>query len=507
MRKIILLSLFAIFTVVFSTTAHASARLIIDSRELTNLPSPPVLQNARVLVPARAVFEEMGGVVGWHDANQQVTVLHGDNVLVMTIGSSVAILNGRHVTMQEPAIIINQSTMIPLRFPAEAFGFDVDWDPEHFAAIINSPPAETSLPAEQEQQNSVDENQGHNLSQQEVRLAQNLSSAPLTGATHAQTNITHVSTPEDINQPAYIVHASSAMSNISYFILSDNRLVLDISNAIAYVSGAIPSHESVPVNNARIAQFSASPAVTRVVFELKSGGDFYFILSADRRTLTISFDKDNIYVPVEEKPVPRPRPDNSRFVVVLDPGHGGSDPGTIHNGIIERDYVLAMAHRVASLFDNNQNIDIVLTREENKSMTLLNRAAFANELNADLFISIHVNAAQFASGVINQTANGIETWYNFGELESSANNPFTSRQFANIVQRQLIGSTGAANRGTWYGDMIVLLETQMPSVLLELGFVTNPAEAARLANVAYQVLLAQAIHDAIIEAYNTFISN
>jgi len=501
MKKIISVLLFAIFSVVFSVTAHASARLIIDDREITNLPSPPVLQNARVLVPARAVFEEMGGIVGWHETNQQVTVFHGTNVLVMTIGSPVALLNGQQVSMPEPPIIINQSTMIPLRFPAEAFGFDVDWDPTGFVAIINSPEADTAGLQPQSPPSAPEE-----LPQTtETGLARNLSPSPIPRATHAQTNITHVLTPAETMQPAYIVQASSAMSNVNYFILNDNRLVLDISNAIASITGTISAHPSVPVNNARIAQFSTSPLVTRVVFELSDGGDFHLVMSADRRSLTVSFDTENIYVPtIENEPEQPPRPDNSRFTVVLDPGHGGADPGTIHNGIIERDYVLAMAHRVARLFDNNSNIDIVLTREENTSVSLSDRAAFANNLNADLFISIHVNAAQFPSGAINYIANGIETWYNFGELERAANNLFTSRQFATIIQQNLVAGTSSANRGIWYGDMIVLLETEMPSVLIELGFLTNPAEAARLANAQHQARLAQAIHDAIIEAYNRF---
>jgi len=195
MKKLILLSLFMVFSAVFSVTAHASARLIIDDREITNLPSPPVLQNARVLVPARAVFEEMGGVVGWHDGNQQVTVFHGTNVLVMTIGSPVALLNGQPVNMPEPPVIINQSTMIPLRFPAEAFGFDVDWDPSSFAAIINSPEADvTEL---QPQSPPQPEPPTEEQPPQTTGLARNLSPSPIPRATHSQTNVTHVLTPAD----------------------------------------------------------------------------------------------------------------------------------------------------------------------------------------------------------------------------------------------------------------------------------------------------------------------
>ena len=516
MKKLVSLSLFALFTALFSISTYASsARLIIDNREILELPSPPVIQNDRVLVPARAVFEEMGGVVGWHANNRQVTVFHGDNVLVMTIGSRSATLNGQQINMPVSPSIINDSTMIPLRFPAEAFGFDVDWDPTENAAIVNSPingeseeppveepptqePPVQNPPVQNPPSGSVnDDNQG---------LARNISPTPLVPASHSRTNITQILTPADTGWLSYVVQASSPISTVNYFILPDNRLVLDISNATNMVAGAISAYS--PVSAVRVAQFSNSPLVTRVVLEINSAAEFTLSFSAERTSLIISFDTD--FVPEEPEPPQIPQPPQvpqlpeGQFIVVIDPGHGGTDPGAIHNGIIERDLVLNISRQVEQLFEHNPYITVFMTRDGNQSVTLLERAEFANALGADLFVSIHANAAQYRSGAINVAANGIETWYNFGELEREAENNFTSRQFAEMVQRNMISRTGAVNRGLWYGNMIVLVETQMPSVLLELGFLTNPAEAQRLANSQYQLALAHAIYDAIVEAFNRF---
>jgi len=509
MKKLASLLLFAALTALFSISTYAaSARLIIDSREILELPSPPVIQNDRVLVPARAVFEEMGGIVGWHAANRQVTVFHGDNVLVMTIGSTVATLNGQRINMPISPSIINDSTMIPLRFPAEAFGFDVDWDPAENAAIVNSPAEEEPEEAPSEalpppvQESPVEEPPVQSLPPGPAR---NVSPAPLAPASHSRTNITRILTPAETGWLSYVVQASSPISTVNYFILPDNRLVLDISNATNMVPNIVAGHS--PVSAVRVAQFSNTPLITRVVFDINAAAEFTLSFAAERTSLIISFDTDFVpEEPTQEPSTPQPPqpPRDGQFIVVIDPGHGGTDPGAIHNGIIERDLVLNISRLVEQLFEGNPDIAVFMTRNGNQSLTLSQRADFANELGAHLFVSIHANAAQYRSGVINTAANGIETWYNFGELEREADNNFTSRQFAEIVQRNMINRTGAVNRGLWYGNMIVFQETHMPSVLLELGFLTNFAEAQRLANPQYQVALAHAIHDAIVEAFNRF---
>jgi len=184
------------------------------------------------------------------------------------------------------------------------------------------------------------------------------------------------------------------------------------------------------------------------------------------------------------------------FIVVIDPGHGGRQPGTAHHGLVEKDLVLTLSHMVMEHLNRNPSIRAYMTRHDD--ITVLNswRAEFANEKGADLFISIHANAAY------NPNVNGIETWYVNHPREAGWR--FTSRQFSEIMQRNMIRATSAVDRGlrpsSYIDGIIVLRETQMPAALLEVGFLSNRAEAERLATESHQRLIARAIYDGIVEA-------
>jgi len=193
-----------------------------------------------------------------------------------------------------------------------------------------------------------------------------------------------------------------------------------------------------------------------------------------------------------------------QFIVVIDPGHGGTNVGSINNGITERHLNLTIANKVMGLIHANPNLRGYMTRYGDYTVYNSWRAEFANALDADLFVSIHGNAAG-TIGNPNPAPHGIETLYGFGERERSSNNTFTSRQFAEIVQRHMVARTGARSRDLVFREAtIVLRDTNMPAVLVEVGFLTNPQEAARLATSHYQWQLAHAIYDAIVEASNAF---
>ncbi len=88
----------------------------------------PVIVNERTLLPVRAVVEEIGGTVGWNGEKQEVTLAYKQNTILLTINSTTAYLNGAAQTLDTAPTIINDRTMLPIRFIAESFGFDVDWN-------------------------------------------------------------------------------------------------------------------------------------------------------------------------------------------------------------------------------------------------------------------------------------------------------------------------------------------------------------------------------------------
>jgi N-acetylmuramoyl-L-alanine amidase len=213
--------------------------------------------------------------------------------------------------------------------------------------------------------------------------------------------------------------------------------------------------------------------------------------------------------------------------IVIDPGHGGHDPGARANGLNEADVVLDIAQRVATLLREHRGIEVVLTRETNVFIPLEERTAIANRAGpADLFVSIHANASR------NTTASGIETYVlNFASNpaaeEVAARENATSgrtmgtlpdliqaialndklqesRELATMVQTSLIRSlrtptNNVRDLGVKQAPFVVLIGAQMPSVLAEVSFLTNRAEANQLKQPAYRQRIAQALHDAIIK--------
>ncbi|MDN5035269.1 N-acetylmuramoyl-L-alanine amidase [Streptococcus sp. SS4] len=183
-------------------------------------------------------------------------------------------------------------------------------------------------------------------------------------------------------------------------------------------------------------------------------------------------------------------------VVYLDAGHGGYDPGASYFGISEKSLTLAIQSRVKAKLES-EGYQVVTTRTSDTYVDLTDRSRAANASESDIFVSIHINASGSSA------AQGIETYYYqpYAEYPSRINatyhaNPTRlsmSDTLANAIQSSLINATGAQNQGVKHQTFAVLRETTAPAVLLELGFLSNPQEAARLNTSAYQETLANAI--------------
>lgn len=185
-------------------------------------------------------------------------------------------------------------------------------------------------------------------------------------------------------------------------------------------------------------------------------------------------------------PLPPLRP-QQRPIVVVDPGHGGPDPGAVGiGGIYEKDIVLDISLQVASLLEN-QGIQAILTRQTDMDLGLQPRVDLANRARANLFVSIHANAISMSRPEVN----GIETYHVAGSREG--------QRLAEHIQRQLLASTGMRDRGVKRARFYVLVRTAMPAVLVEVGFVTGQEDALRLSDPATRTQMAQAIVQGILD--------
>jgi N-acetylmuramoyl-L-alanine amidase len=233
----------------------------------------------------------------------------------------------------------------------------------------------------------------------------------------------------------------------------------------------------------------------------------------------------------KSKPQPKAvaEPPRQPLVLVIDPGHGGTDPGAVGpGGVQEKHVVLQVAKELRQIIRRKlPQYQVVMTREDDVYVTLTDRAKIANAHRADAFISIHANASE------SRKVRGIETWYLSFAVNSERAQRIAAREnnmsthqlsalerilrdlqetdrinqsalLAGMTQTSLVRHMGqhnsaVPNRGVDGAPFMVLLHTTMPSVLVEIGFVSNPKEAKQLRHPAYQKTLAQGIFAGIHE--------
>lgn len=174
--------------------------------------------------------------------------------------------------------------------------------------------------------------------------------------------------------------------------------------------------------------------------------------------------------------------------VILDPGHGGSDGGAVAEfegvEVIEKDIDAAVTEMVKVLLERD-NIEVILTRDEDVDMDLKERTKFANAAGADLFVSLHCNTSEDAS------ASGLECYY---EKQGDKGKELA----ANIMEAA--SDTGKIETRELRTEMMYVVRfTDMPAALVEMGFMTNDEELEKLCRASYQQILAEAIADGILK--------
>jgi N-acetylmuramoyl-L-alanine amidase len=267
------------------------------------------------------------------------------------------------------------------------------------------------------------------------------------------------------------------------------------------------------IKTIKIGKFT--PTTTRIVVKLDSYNDFnvYTLENPHRLVIDVSYGSKL------EKFIPRKR------IVVIDAGHGGKDPGAIgRRGLREKDVVLDIAKRLKKILESKYAVKVYLTRNKDRFIELKGRAAYANKKNADLFVSIHANASR------KRNIKGIETWFLnhtnnvayqkvaarenaisieeqkkyesdeaqiLASLDTSLKRD-SSMYFANYVRESMIKNLRAKYKSrikdlnTKWARFYVLY-TDMPSTLIEVGYITNVEEEKMLRQKAYRKNMAYAI--------------
>jgi N-acetylmuramoyl-L-alanine amidase len=182
-------------------------------------------------------------------------------------------------------------------------------------------------------------------------------------------------------------------------------------------------------------------------------------------------------------PINAPRINNSKPLVVIDPGHGGRDPGAIGiGGLKEVEVIFPISLEVARILEQ-QGIQVMLTRNSDFFVSLQGRTDMANRANADLFVSIHANSM----GLQRPDVNGLEVYY------------FGDRRLSDVIHRNIVRSVNMRDRGVRRARFYVLRNSNMPSTLVEVGYVTGAEDVQKLRNNNFRSQMAAAIARGIIE--------
>ncbi len=259
-------------------------------------------------------------------------------------------------------------------------------------------------------------------------------------------------------------------------------------------------------------------------FESKSSTGLFVV----RLKETLKKNQKQDQISRNEKSKITPKTHNKIDVIVIDPGHGGKDPGAVtKRGTREKDIVLSIARKVAKKL-RKKGFRVILTRDKDKFITLGQRARIANNSKCDLFVSIHAN---YSKG---KRAHGIETYFlseartkwerSVAAFENSvikyelkdkvdernilkwilgdmAQNEFLreSQDLAAFIQESIVKKTHALDRGVKQAGFYVLRGVYAPSILIETGFITNPKEEKKLRSKRYQNKIADGIVEGILK--------
>ena len=187
---------------------------------------------------------------------------------------------------------------------------------------------------------------------------------------------------------------------------------------------------------------------------------------------------------------------SSEKVIVIDPGHGGKDPGTTgFNGNYEKDINLEISKKLKRKLESNR-YKVILTRDSDKYVDNLLRADIANKKRARVFVSIHGNAMEDNSSV-----DGIQVLY-YPNRQSTIGD-LNNNELAQVMMNSLVSRTGARDKGIIEReDLIILNQTKMPAILIEYGFLSNEKEEQLLLTDEYQNKVVDSIIDGLEEYFS-----
>lgn len=460
----------------------ASNSIFLDGQELTQPANAQAgLVNGSVMVPIRVISEGLGYEVGWEKQTGTVAIKQASRSLQLFIDNPNAVVDGSDVTLSAPPMLQGDTTLVPLRFIGEQMGLKVSWDNETKSAHLYSTSEGSDSGVVNGGASTPPANEGEAVPEQPVKQPE-ASGGSVPGTTEANNQNTDLATINGLSfsENRLMISADRILEPSAFKMIGPERVVIDVPNAKfadgfkeglpldAINHGQLAVEGYPEVSQIRYSLFSNDPSTIRIVIDLNESREFVITNENGFTFVDLTLEPVDPYIPL--------RPDG-KSLIVIDAGHGGKDPGaTGISGVLEKDVNLAIALRVDELLKQEPDIITVMTRSEDTYPTLDERVKIANDLQADIFISIHANSGS-------ATASGTETLYTRD----------VSISLADAVHKYVIEAAGLNDRKVKHQNLKVTRETTMPAILLETGFLSNPLDEAVLKDSVVQDRIAAGI--------------
>ncbi|GBF77212.1 N-acetylmuramoyl-L-alanine amidase [Paenibacillus sp. 598K] len=494
-KHIGLLAMLACVLALFPTIVQAASEpsIVVDGKKLELSGGASVeIKDGNVIIPIRVVTENLGFRVNWDGATRGIDITDGSRLIRLTIDSKTAYVDGEEKQLLAAPALKKGVTSVPLRFVSEQMGMNVQWHAATKTAIVNRPaPPVVETPSITVDEIRVDGRQLTIAVGGKVEPKVFTMSGPdrividLPGTSLSRT------LEERAGQKGVVTTASAPeIANVRYALFSSNpstvRIVMDLSSATPYQVSRGAGNEVIVELLGGTTPDPATGGETAPGIPGTDGtlpGTDGTIPGTDGSTVTPGNGSET--PPVIDPEFPPVS--SGKKLIVLDAGHGGKDPGTIgYSKTQEKGFNLSVVLKVQALLQNDPNMEVVLTRDNDTFIELGERGPIANRLGADAFISVHANSVENSP-----SASGTESYY----YEEA------SKAFTQVMHKHLLKATGFKDRGVKKASFKVLRDTQMISVLLESGFISNPTEEAALFTEEMQQKIAQAIVDALYEYF------
>lgn len=468
MKNKILFCLNLIFLfLVFAINCYATDITIMIDDEVLVTDVSPIIVNDRVLLPARSIFEYTGGEVFWDPDKREVYIVRDENSILLAIDETIAFVNEEKVTMDVPPQIYFDRTYLPVRFVAESLNMEVNWNDKTRTVIITSPIEKSEFKG--------------TLDKVSLTEGKDFVKIKLSGIGDLDHSLIKLSDPK-----RYVYDIKDCKLNTS----GEQKIISDGN----YISAV------------RWSQFDET--TTRVVVDLHKyyfydyevdGNDVYIIfddltppknpvINQNLSMTELAEEFEVTFTKLSEKAKDK--------LVIVDPGHGGSEVGTIgkYKGrdIYEKDINIKICEALNYFLEKSEVMTYML-REDDTYINIKQRPEIANEKEGYFYLCVHNNASE------NPETNGVQVYYSeeTAKFDNMTNKEISQIYYDNIAKLGLKKSGIVDNP-----NYIVIYKSQMPAIIVENAFMSNEKDLELLMDDEFLVKLAAKICESTILTLN-----